>query len=196
MAEVKGIFESLSKTIEQPKEILIKANQILLDTLDSKTFVSAAYGLIDLEKEKLFLARAGHCPVLLLRKESVEMIKPLGLGLGLSDTDYFEQTLDEMNVDLIENDTIILYTDGITEAKNESLDDFGENYFTKILVENNNASAHELAKSVIKEVTLFSKDHSQYDDITLVILKWKSRQFEKEGRDRQKISAEGGSAHG
>ncbi len=175
MAEVKGIFESLSKTIKQPKEILIKANQILINALDSKTFVSAAYGLIDLEKEKLFLARAGHCPVLLLRKESVEMIKPSGLGLGLSDTDYFEQTLDEMNVNLIENDTIVLYTDGITEAKNDSLDDFGENYFTEILVENNETSAHEMAKRVIKEVTLFSKDHSQYDDITLVILKWKQK---------------------
>ena len=196
MAEVKGIFESLSKTIEQPKEILIKANQILINALDSKTFVSAAYGLIDLEKEKLFLARAGHCPVLLLRKESVEKIKPSGLGLGLSDTDYFEQTLDEMNVDLIENDTIVLYTDGITEAKNDSLDDFGENYFTEILVENNGSSVNEMAKRVIKEVTLFSKDHSQYDDITLVILKWKPRQFEKGGRDRQKISAEGGSAYG
>ena len=196
MAEVKGIFESLSKTIEQPKEILIKANQILINALDSKTFVSAAYGLIDLEKEKLFLARAGHCPVLLLRKESVERMKPSGLGLGLSDTDYFEQTLDEMNVDLIENDTIVLYTDGITEAKNDSLDDFGENYFTEILVKNNDIDVHELAKNVIKEVTLFSKDHSQYDDITLVILKWKPRQSEKGGRDRQKISAEGGSAYG
>ena len=113
--------------------------------------------------------------MLLLRKETVEMIKPSGLRLGLSDSDYFEQTLDEMNVDLIENDTIVLYTDGITEAKNDSLDDFGENYFTEILVENNETSAHEMAKRVIKEVTLFSKDHSQYDDITLVILKWKQK---------------------
>ncbi len=191
MAEVKGIFESLSKTIEQPKEILIKANQILINTLDSKTFVSAAYGLIDLNKEKLYLARAGHCPVLLLRGESVEQIKPLGLGLGLSDTDYFEHTLDEMNVDLIENDTIVLFTDGITEAKNDSLDDFGEEYFTELLVENNEISAHELASRVIKEVTLFSKDHSQYDDITLVILKWKSRRSDEEGRDKQQFNNNG-----
>jgi hypothetical protein len=47
MAEVKGIFESLSKTIERPKEILIKANEILKEALDSKTFVSAAYGYFD-----------------------------------------------------------------------------------------------------------------------------------------------------
>ncbi len=186
MAEVKGIFESLSKTIEQPKEILIKANQILNNTLDSKTFVSAAYGLLDFDKEKLFLARAGHCPVLLLRGGSVKKMKPSGLGLGLSDTDYFKQTLDEMNVDLIENDTIVLYTDGITEAKNDILDDFGENYFTEILVKNNNVTADELAKNVIKEVTLFSKDHSQYDDITLVILKWKSHKSIKDGREMKK----------
>ena len=42
-------------------------------------------------------------------------------------------------------------------------------------LKNNETSAHEMAKRVIKEVTLFSKDHSQYDDITLVILKWKQK---------------------
>lgn len=51
MAEVKGIFESLSKTIEKPKEILIKANEILKETLDSKTFVSAAYGYFDFNEK-------------------------------------------------------------------------------------------------------------------------------------------------
>jgi hypothetical protein len=60
MAEVKGIFESLSRTSLSPKEILINANQILKRTLDKKSFVSAAYGLLDLKEDKLCLARAGH----------------------------------------------------------------------------------------------------------------------------------------
>ena len=172
MAEVKGIFESLSKTIERPKEILIKANDILKDALDSKTFVSAAYGYFDLTEKKLVFARAGHCPLFLLRDGDSKQIKPLGLGLGLSDKDYFEQTLEEYSIDLKENDTILLYTDGVTEAKNELLEDFGDKQFLRVLQSNINLSAEELSNKIIKEITVFSSGHEQYDDITLVIFKW------------------------
>jgi phosphoserine phosphatase RsbU/P len=187
MAEVKGIFESLSKIIQTPQQILIKANEILKQTLDSKTFVSAAYGLIDFKNETLQLARAGHCPILLIRDNSAETIKPSGMGLGLSNTNQFSKSLSQLEINLQEDDTIILYTDGITEAKNENLDDFGEEYFTEILMENRDKDAELISKSVMKEITVFSKNHSQYDDITLVILKWNPRK----NSDGQKIKIDG-----
>ncbi|MDZ7623563.1 MAG: SpoIIE family protein phosphatase [Ignavibacteriaceae bacterium] len=172
MAEVKGIFESLSKTIERPKEILIKANEILKEALDNKTFVSAAYGYFDLVEKKLVFSRAGHCPLFLLRDGDSKQIRPSGLGLGLSDTDYFEKTLEEYSIDLKENDTIVLYTDGVTEAKNELLEDFGDKLFLQALQSNINLTAEELSNTIIKEITVFSSGHEQYDDITLVIFKW------------------------
>jgi serine phosphatase RsbU (regulator of sigma subunit) len=172
MAEVKGIFESLSKTIERPKEILIKANEILKEALDNKTFVSAAYGYFDLVEKKLIFSRAGHCPLFLLRGGDSKQIRPSGLGLGLSDTEYFEKTLEEYSIDLKENDTIVLYTDGVTEAKNELLEDFGDKLFLEALQSNINLTAEELSNKIIKEITVFSSGHEQYDDITLVIFKW------------------------
>ncbi|HEY6626292.1 MAG TPA: GAF domain-containing SpoIIE family protein phosphatase, partial [Ignavibacteriaceae bacterium] len=172
MAEVKGIFESLSKTIERPKEILIKANEILKEALDNKTFVSAAYGYFDLVEKKLVFSRAGHCPLFLLRGGDSKQIRPSGLGLGLSDTEYFEKTLEEYSIDLKENDTIVLYTDGVTEAKNELLEDFGDKLFLEALQSNINLTAEELSNKIIKEITVFSSGHEQYDDITLVIFKW------------------------
>jgi len=175
MAEVKGIFESLSKTIRSPKDILIKANEILQRTLDRKSFVSAAYGLIDLENETLKISRAGHCPVLLLRNKTAENMKPSGIGLGLNFTEHFANTLEELKIDLQENDTIVLYTDGITEAKNKQLEDFGNTLFEKILLENCDKSADEISNKVIREVTLFSQNNPQHDDITLVVLKWKQK---------------------
>ncbi len=175
MAEIKGIFESLSKTIESPREILIKANQILQRTLDRKSFVSAAYGVIDLKEEKLQLARAGHCPILLLRDDSAENLRPSGIGLGLDFGSRFAETLDELEISLKENDTIVLYTDGISEAKNSKDEDFGDFQFQKILLENTRKNADEITNSVLKEITLFSRNNHQHDDITLVILKWKSK---------------------
>lgn len=173
MAEVKGIFESLSKTIERPKEILIKANEILKETLDSKTFVSAAYGYFDFNEKKLIFARAGHCPLFLIRDMNSKQIRPSGLGLGLSSKEYFEQTLEEFSIDLFRNDTIVLYTDGVTDAKNEQMEDFGDKYFLNVLQDNASLSAQELSNKIIREITVFSSQHNQYDDITLVIFKWK-----------------------
>jgi len=173
MAEIKGIFESLAKTIDSPKEILIKANEILERTLDRKSFISAAYGVIDKENESLTLARAGHCPVILVRDNVVQNIRPSGLGLGLSFTEHFSETLEEVKFDLKDNDLIVLYTDGITEAKNKELDDFGSEEFEKILLENSSKHVDEISNKVIREVSLFSQNIPQHDDITLVILKWK-----------------------
>ncbi|QQS37347.1 MAG: SpoIIE family protein phosphatase [Ignavibacteriales bacterium] len=178
MAEMKGVFESLSHTISSPKNILVKANHILKNSLDKKSFISAAYGVIDLDDGVLTLARAGHCPVLLIRNGNVERLRPSGIGLGLDFTANFEMQLDEIKIELNENDLLILYTDGITEAKNSEMEDFGENHFEKILIENADHDLDIISNKVIKEITLFSTNNSQHDDISLVILKWK-KQFIK-----------------
>jgi len=172
MAEVKGIFNSLSRMIESPKDILIKANEILQQTLNKKNFVSALYGIIDLDKEVIRFARAGHCPALLVRENVVKTFKPSGIGLGLTNNGLFSKHLEEIKIDLKQNDTLVFYTDGITEAKNKELEDFGEQRFAEILVKDYDGSVNKIANEVIKNVTLFSRNHTQYDDITLVIFKW------------------------
>ena len=173
MAEIKGVFESLTKTYEDPKEILVKANQILKGTLDRKTFISAAFGLIDLQKGNLKISRAGHCPILLLRNGIVENIRPTGLGLGLNFGNRFSETLEEFEIKLKGNDTLILYTDGITEAKNNEMEDFGDRLFEETLLQTIDDEPDVMANKIITRVTEFTKDNSQHDDITLVILKWK-----------------------
>ncbi len=175
MAEIKGIFESLTKTAESPKEILISANQILKKTLDRKTFVSAIFGLIDLDKETLKISRAGHCPMLLLRNGSIKNIRPGGIGLGLTFGRRFNESLEEVEIKLKENDSIVLYTDGVTEAKNTRMEDFGDKLFEKTLLKSLEHSPDIITKNIIGEISEFTKKNSQHDDITLVILKWKQK---------------------
>ncbi len=175
MAELKGIFESLTKTSESPREILINANQILKKTLDRKTFVSAAFGLINMKNGKLKISRAGHCPIILLRDGVIENIRPVGIGLGLNFGKHFTDSLEEIEINLKQNDSIILYTDGITEAKNSEMEDFGDNLFEKILLQNKDEEPDVIGNKVITEITEFTKNNSQHDDITLVILKWKQK---------------------
>jgi sigma-B regulation protein RsbU (phosphoserine phosphatase) len=112
---------------------------------------------------------------LLLRGGKIENLRPKGLGLGLVYGTQFEDTLDELEFTLEENDIIVLFTDGITEAKNTEMEDFGALVFERILLENKDQSADRISEKVIREVTLFSKNNPQHDDITLVILKWKQK---------------------
>ena len=174
MAEVKGIFESLSRVIEEPKELLVKANDILKNSLDKKTFVTALYGVINVKNGKVNFARAGHMPLLVCSDGIVKSLIPRGIGLGLDSDEIFNANIDKMEFELNNNDILILYTDGVTESQNANDEDFGEDRFKKLIAENCGNELNELSKKIFKKVSLFSMDKEQHDDITLVLFKWKN----------------------
>lgn len=174
MAEVKGIFATLSKLYDNPRDVLIKANSILEENLSKKSFVTAIYGIVDTKKETFRFARAGHSPLLYYANDNVERLIPMGIGLGLDYSDRFENTLKEMEIKLNNNDIITLFTDGINESLNSDLEEFGYSRIEEILKKNSNISVEELSNTIMKSVTTFSQSSSQHDDITLVLLKWKS----------------------
>jgi len=174
MAEVKGIFSTLSKLDLTPKELLVKVNQILKDNIDKKNFVTAVYGIVDIRKQTFTFSRAGHSPVYYTRDKSSEKLIPSGIGLGLNFTNQFENNLKEMEIKLNNNDIITLFTDGINESINEHLEEFGYEKLESIISDNSHLSAKEISNKIMTSVSLFTKDSSQRDDITLVILKWKN----------------------
>jgi len=174
MAEVKGIFESLAKILDDSKELLVKANEILKDSLDKKTFVTAVYGVFDIKKGKVNFARAGHPPILYLTDQKMERFTPSGMGLGLEYSENFEKNLEGMEIQLKNNDILTFYTDGIPESQNDKMQEFGYDKFERIVKKNSSLKLDEIANEVMKEVSLFSKDNSQHDDITLVLFKWNS----------------------
>lgn len=172
MAEVKGIFESISRVIPKPADVLTKANEILVNSLDRKTFVTAVYGIIDIEKGKLTFARAGHTPVLLIRDGKIDDLTPPGIGLGLDGGNNFNNNIKELEFDLKNNDIIVLYTDGIPESQNAELEDYGYNRFEEVLLKNSQKSLDLISNEIIQSVTTFSQNSHQHDDITLVLFKW------------------------
>lgn len=172
MAEVKGIFESLTKILASPKEILVQANRILSRTLHRKNFVSALYGKINFITSEFEFARAGHCPALLIRDGEIIKYQPKGLALGLDYTESFSENLDDLKIKLQKNDTLIFYTDGITESKNQNNEDFGDNRFVETIKRNLDKNIEQLAREIISEVSIFANNSTQYDDITLLILRW------------------------
>lgn len=173
MAEIRGVFESLVDLLMSPKEILTKTNMILKRSLDSKSFVTATFGVFDFNENKVFLSRAGHCPLILIRNRVAVEYRFGGIGLGLNYTELFGNIIEEVTIDLIKDDLLIFYTDGITEAKNENLEDFGIDSLKKIILEEVNSDVEGIANKIVKEVTIYSQNSPQHDDITLVVFKWK-----------------------
>ena len=172
MAEVKGIFESLSTLISNPRELLIKVNEIRKNSLDKKSFVTVIYGVLNSETGVLNFARAGHTPLLLCSDNGLERIQPPGIGIGLDYSIGFANSLKEMQIVLKNDDIVAFYSDGIPEAKNEHDEDFGYERFENIILQNKDKSLDEITNILMHDLTLFSKDHSQHDDITLVLIKW------------------------
>ncbi len=172
MAEVKGIFESLSKINLSPKEVLVQANEILKKSLDKKSFVTAIYGVINTSTGKFNFARAGHAPVLHKQNSEIKSYVPHGIGLGIGTTSDFRKTLEEMEIQLENDDIIVLFTDGINESKNSQNEEFGYSRLQQLIKENSEISTDDLSGKIIKEISLFTKGNTQHDDITLVIFKW------------------------
>lgn len=172
MAEVKGIFESLSKIISSPKEILIQANKILCKTLNKKSFVSAIFATVDIITGDVRIVRGGHCPIILIKNKDIIHLKPSGIALGFNCTNLFEHNLDEISFMLEPDDLLILYTDGVTEARNKHLEEFGRERLNLILKQNYKNTSEQILQSLIKNISLFSQGFPQHDDITLIAIKY------------------------
>src|SRR4029450_13203931 len=102
--------------------------------LDSRSFITITYAVIDLHAGIMTFCRAGHTPLIFLpgpssKLPAAKVLTPNGLGLGLridGAADKCAELLEEERVELSAGDVIVLYTDGITEAMNPNSDLFGE----------------------------------------------------------------------
>jgi sigma-B regulation protein RsbU (phosphoserine phosphatase) len=175
MAEVKGIFLSLSKLCKSPRELLVQANHTLMNSLERNAFISLIYVMVDTEKASMVLARAGHCPVVYISSEGYELVRPNGLGLGLTDGSLFEESTEERTMHLKHGDVCVFYTDGITESRDKGGNEYGYDRLVKIAVASKNLNACKIKETILQDVRTFTGDASYSDDMTLVILKWQGK---------------------
>jgi len=127
---------------------------------------------LDVQKATLTLARAGHCPAILISRNSAELIRPTGLGLGLTSGPQFEQSTEERRIALNKGDSCIFYTDGITEARNAEMEEYGYERLMQIAGECRECSAADMKERILQDVQTFIGDGTYTDDVTLIIIKW------------------------
>ncbi len=175
MAELKGLVLSLGHTFESPRELLIEANRILAGALDSRSFITMLYAVIDLEAGTLTYARAGHTPLIHASRNGsgreVRVLLPDGLVLGLHGFErQFAELLEEHQMAVRPGDVAVLFTDGVTEAMNEQDDMFGEERLARLLENDAADSSDVLHERILRDVDSFVGSAAQHDDMTMVLL--------------------------
>ncbi|MEO1051336.1 MAG: GAF domain-containing SpoIIE family protein phosphatase [Bacteroidota bacterium] len=175
MSQMKGVFHSLSQLNLNPEEFLVKANAALSLCLDKTSFITLSYFILDSETKTIDFARAGHCPTLYYNADerNTEYFKNKGLGLGIIRSNDFCKYVEVSEIKYKPGDIMLLYTDGITEAKNRKGEEFGYRRLEETLQESAEREPKEIQKYLIDKLYDFSGTEAIDDDYTTMIVKFK-----------------------
>ena len=180
MAELKGLVLALSQIHQSPRALLIEVNRIISENLDSRSFITMTYAVIDRKAGVMTYCRAGHTPLIFLPGPSspaargAQILTPDGMVVGLripGAAQKFDDLLEERRIDLNVGDVVVLYTDGITEAMNADDDLFGESRLSRIIEEHGHLDTAELRERILREIEAFVGAADQHDDMTMILLK-------------------------
>jgi serine phosphatase RsbU (regulator of sigma subunit) len=158
----------------EPERVLSGLNQALCGKFE-RNFVTAAYVFVDMEKNLMSYAGAGHPPLLFSRKSAgkVSAVTANGLFLGM----FPEATYASLQLPIQVEDRVVIYTDGIPETKNPREQEFGTARFMKFMENNQSLEVNQFADGLLDELSRWSEQprgQGQEDDITVLTIDFKS----------------------
>lgn len=181
MAMSNTLFFEYGKSNLSPAQVLAGVDKALKGQvgLKSPLYVTAFYGILDTSKRDFFFAKAGHNPPIYYSQKDNKIFYLEGDGsfLGIFDVNNFTES--DKKID--DGDAIVLYTDGVTEAKNKKNEFFGRGRLERIIQDNFFLPAADLILKIQKEISCFMDGQPARDDITLVVIKKINEKTEKFG---------------
>ncbi len=170
MAVARTFLKATALMGLSPRDCLERINASLYHESVSEMFVTIFYGLLDTRTGEVRYCNGGHNIPFILREngEVEETEKTSGIVLGAMENSRYK----EKECILAAGDTIVLYTDGITEAENASREMFSEEQLVSNLKDLADKSAMEICSKVVSDVNEFSGGAPQSDDVTILALKY------------------------
>lgn len=152
---------------EQPRQFLQSVNRLFYDNTADSAYATVFFGQYDDVTRCLRYTNCGHLSGLLLRSnQAVEWLDSTGTVLGLF-KDWDSPTLE---CKLFLDDTLVLYTDGVTESMNAAAEEFGQERLVEVVRRHRTESAQCMVRSIVTDLQEFSAGE-QHDDITLIVAK-------------------------
>ena len=166
MAMAKFVFRSLAREHPEPGDFLAAANDVVVGEIASGKFITMTYVAVDPAAGEVACANAGHpAPRLVLPDGSVRGLEAPGLVLGID----FGQEYDEVRAELPPGATIVLYTDGVIEARQGS-DLYGTARLDELLAQQRELPAGELARAVTEDARRYAGGELS-DDLAVVVIR-------------------------
>ena len=169
MMSARTMLKNQSFLETDPAKALGIVNNQLAENNEEGMFVTVFLAIWDLKSKKLTYSNGGHNPPYVVRADGVVEQIPVKPGFvlgGMEGIRYFNQS-----ISMGENDKLILYTDGVTEAVNPEFELFTEKRLEKTLAHTQMLSPRECIGKIIAELKSFADGAKQADDITVVALK-------------------------
>ncbi len=167
MATLQAAFLAAIQASEDLAFVCSHVNNFLVERTSPERYATFFVGLLRPDGQLQFI-NAGHNPALLVRGDGEpQRLMGGGMPLGLfADRDYEIQTME-----LIADDVVVVFSDGVTEANNPDEEEFSEEALAKVVVADRNLDADGMGKAVFDAVADFSAGAPQHDDLTLMIVK-------------------------
>lgn len=166
MSAARTLVRSMARTRALPGEVLFRANAELVPDRQSDMAVTCLYGVLDLDSGSLRFANAGHLPPHVRGAAGARTLEASGLPLGLIDGERYE----EHSVELAPGDELLLYSDGVTEARDAAGDLFGLARLRETLASAPAGPGTVADGSVLlrEAVAAFIGERELEDDVTIV----------------------------
>ena len=170
MAICTTLMQGVVQESKNPADSVQMLNRLLYPRSLAKMFVTVLSGIVDLSTGRIEYCNAGHFPPIVLKAngEIVELRDSKGPAVSmLADFKFVagESFLEK-------NDTVLFYTDGITEAKNSDREEFMDDRLHQLLSSHVSSTPEELLQAIVEAVDSFSGDVEQADDMTLLAFKY------------------------
>ncbi|HWF90104.1 MAG TPA: SpoIIE family protein phosphatase [Pyrinomonadaceae bacterium] len=166
MSNLQAALRSFASDSISPSELCAKLNRLMCGNTPLRKFITCFYSELDIATRKLTFTNAGHNPPMLVRRagECIRLEEG-GRVIGA----FCDSTFTQQEIQLYEGDKLLLFTDGVTEARNADGDEFGEQRLQEILRLYAGRNAAELRTLILNQVTEFCAGNFD-DDATLLIL--------------------------
>jgi sigma-B regulation protein RsbU (phosphoserine phosphatase) len=166
-ALVSGIMRSEASLHLSPSALLEALNDSLQERKLDSQYVVMLYALWNDDNRTLQVANAGASQPLICRSGEVDTVHAEGFPLGMFPNVKYE----EFTLSTQPGDSLIFFSDGITDAENAAGDMFGDDRLKALVKKHHQKSASRIADAIFSEVSKFQNERERFDDETLVVLK-------------------------
>jgi sigma-B regulation protein RsbU (phosphoserine phosphatase) len=169
MAFCRTLIRMEARVEGTPAHVLDATNQSIIQNSRSELFLSAFYALLDLDNGNLKFANGGHNPPYWFQDSTgkCQELNAKGYLLGL----FNRKMPEERQIVVNPGDLLVFYTDGITEARDNHGEFFGEERLESAILANKTGSAQEVLEGIVQATNAFIGDTPQSDDFTLFVIK-------------------------